>query len=332
MQLNKKVSVEGLLLAYGIPFIILIGVSIVLFVKATTMVSSGNDTRAVFYALVDGMDNYYGFKTAWRPRLFSTGLAALTVNFSNVLFDKNFILSAQSPLEMAVGIWTVGWFALTSLALIIAFKQRSLFYIFGLFTVISFGYMDIARTNLALRLYPWDLPSLFFFTLFVLFFIHKKYAWLLFLIPFGVGFKETIMVLSFGFLLIERPLKQRIYLFLAVLGLSFGVKLLLDIYVHAPLFFTMETEAEQRFLTYNLSRFRDATPFFINAGTLLAFIILPDLGNKNIIAFKLIAIFFVCGNLLFGILTEYRIWLEVAPFALYAFDVRIYGSLVNQST
>lgn len=326
MQIKNKLFLDNFLLSYAIPIVIAIGVSIVLFVKATTMVFSGNDTRATFYALTEGMENYYQFKTAWKPRLFSTGLAAFTANLSETFFEKDFILSAQNSLEMTVGLWTAGWFTLITLVLILFLKQRSLFYIFGLFAVISFGYMDIARTNLALRLYPWDMPSLFFFTFFVLLFVQKKYNWLLFLLPLGVGFKETVMILCFGFLFIEASYKQRIYKFFVSFFLCMLVKLSLDAYVHAPLFFTMETEAEQNFLIYNLSRFRDAVPFFINAGTLLSFLLLPSMGNTKISIFKVLTVLFVIGNLFFGILTEYRIWLEIAPFALYSFDTRVYGN------
>jgi hypothetical protein len=331
MQLKNKQIFDTFLLAYAIPIFIALGISIILFVKATTMVFSGNDTRATFYALTEGMESYYQFKTAWKPRLFSTGLAAFTAFISETVFEKNFILSAQNPLEMTVGIWSASWFMLTSFALILFFRHRSLFYMFGLFVVISFGYMDIARTNLALRLYPWDMPSIFIFTLFVIFFIQKKYNWLFLLIPLGVGFKETALILCFGFLFIEEPAKQKIYKFLIALALCLLVKLSLDMFVRAPLFFTMETEAEQKFLTYNLSRFRDAVPFFINAGTLLAFLILPSAGNKNILAFKALTILFIAGNLMFGILTEYRIWIEAAPFALYALDARIYGNTPSET-
>lgn len=326
MQLKNKQFFDNFLLAYAIPIFIALGICVILFVKATTMVFSGNDTRATFYALTEGMENYYQFKTAWKPRLFSTGLAALTVYISETFFEKKNILSAQNPLEMAVGLWTAGWFLFISLALVYFLKKRSLFYIFGLFSAISFGYMDIARTNLALRLYPWDLPSLFFFTLFTLLFIQKKYTWLLFIIPIGVGFKESIMVLCFGLLFIEQPIKHKIRIFLIALGLSLGVKLSLDVITYSPLFFTMETESEQKFFIYNISRFTDFVPFFINAGTLIAFFLLPIAGNKNIFALKALTVLFVLGNLFFGILTEYRIWLEVTPFALYAFDAKIYGN------
>ena len=328
MKFTKRILPEFVLLDYIVPVIILIGIAIVLFVNVIPLgTPKVAGARVTFYAMTEGLDNYYEFKTAWRPRLFSTGLAAWTVNVSTeLLSNKKSFLSAHTPLELAVALWTVSWFALGALILVYFLKRRSLFYIFGIFACISFGYMTIVRASYALRLYPWDLPSLFFFTIFVLLFIKKKYLWLLFIIPLGVGFKESIMILCVAFLLADLPWRQRLYLFFIAGVLSLGMKIILDFVVHAPIFFTMETGSEQNtYRSYNLSSFKTIIPFFINAGTLLAFYLLPSSGNKNITALKLISIPFILGNLLFGVLTEYRIWFEVIPFALYAIDVKIYG-------
>ena len=212
MKINKRYLSESVLIDYVVPVIIVAAIAIILFVKATTMAFPKNDTRETFYSLANGFEDYYKFKTAWRPRLFSTGLAAWTVSISTRLIEDNLIFSAETPLELAVGLWTAFWFIIIALSLVWFFKRRSLFYIFGIFAGISFGYMDIARMKLALRLYPWDMPALFFFTIFVLFFIQKRYLWLLVIIPLGVGFKESIMILCFAFLVAELPWKKRLSL------------------------------------------------------------------------------------------------------------------------
>ena len=329
MKTKRNFLPEPVLLDYLVPLIIIAGIAIVLFVNVLPMATpKSSGARATFLSLTNGLDDYYTFKTAWRPRLFSTGLAAWTVYVSTKLLGEEPILSASTPLELAVGLWTVGWFVLSALILVYFLKRRSLFYIIGIFTAISFGYMDINRVSYAWRLYPWDLPPIFFFTVFVLLFIKKKYLWLLVIIPLGVGFKESIMILSVAFLLADLPWKQGVYLFLGVSVLSVGVKIMLDIAVQAPLFFTMETGARSS----NLSSFKTIVPFFVNSGTLLAFYLLPSSENKNITALKLISIPFVLGTLLFGIITEYRIWFELIPFALYALDVKIYGDPFPNAT
>ena len=60
-------------------------------------------------------------------------------------------------------------------------------------------------------------------------------------------------------------------------------------------------------------------PLFINAGTLLAFLLLPH-ATRTLVAFKAIALAFIAGNFLFGIITEYRIWFELIPLALYGLE------------
>jgi hypothetical protein len=111
------------------------------------------------------------------------------------------------------------------------------------------------------------------------------------------------------------------------LMLCAGVKIAIDYFVHAPMFFTMETKPVDSGTFYLLENFvnlKDILPFFINAGTLTAFFILPN-ANKNVLILKLLAIPFILGTFLFGNMIEYRIWFEMIPFALYALDVNIYG-------
>lgn len=327
MQYSKKLEMlRTISLDYLIPAITLIAVAIALYFKATTMVTSGNETRSTFYALSEGMEKYYSFRTAWRPRLFSTGLAALVGDICEKKFVGKSVLGARSPLELTVGVWAFTWFVLAGLPLIPLVKRRSLFYFFGMFAGVLFGYADIDKTNLGLRLYPWDMPSLFFYAMFVYLFVKKRYSLLLFIIPIGVGFKETTIILSLGFLFADVPWKQRITFFLVTSALSLGVKIALDIYTHAPIFFTMETGAYKvHYLELNLASLKEVVPFFVNAGTLLSFYILPSFGSKKITALKIISMPFVAGSVLFGLITEYRIWFEMLPFALYALDSSIYG-------
>ena len=100
------------------------------------------------------------------------------------------------------------------------------------------------------------------------------------------------------------------------------VKISIDLYTHAPVFFTMQTapNPERNELIYlfsNLNSYKEILPFFINSGTLLAFYLIPHM-EKNILYLKLISIPFVLGNLIYGNLIEYRIWFEMIPFALYS--------------
>lgn len=316
-------------LDYIIPLIALAGAAIPLYFKAAAWAWQSGDTQATFYALVDGMQQYYDFNTAWRPRLFSTGLAALLAQASENHFFGKIVLGTSYPLGLAVAIWTAGWFVLTGLPVILMIKRRSLFYIFGIFAAVSFGYMDVSIYQIDLRIYPWDMPSLFIYVMFVLLFVNKNYKRLLLMIPIGVGFKETSIILCIGFLFADLPWRQRILMLAWSGALSFGLKIALDLYVRGPLFLTMETASNNEYHSYhlidNLFQFRKIIPLFVNAGLLMAFYIAPASGNKNITALKIISIPFFLGQMLFGGITEYRIWFEMIPFALYALDLKIYG-------
>jgi hypothetical protein len=46
------------------------------------------------------------------------------------------------------------------------------------------------------------------------------------------------------------------------------------------------------------------------------------------VTFKVIALGFALGNLLFGVITEYRIWFELIPLGLFALE----RSLVRPAT
>ena len=324
---TTSISFTSIVTDYVVPLIITVGVAIVLFGRVALIASPKGDTHATFYSLTTGMEDYYEFKTAWKPRLFSNALAAFTAHVSKWILAKTSVPIVKNPVELTIASWTAGWFILSCLFIIWFFKRRSLFYIFGMLAGISFGYLS--RLQMAVRVYPWDLPALFFFTVFLLLFIQKKYWWIFAIIPLGIGFKETTFILCVVFLFMDLPWKRRIYMLIGSAMLAAGVRITIDYFVHAPMFFTMEikpdpNEASNFYLFSNLRSFKYVFSFFINAGTLTAFFILPN-ANKTVFFLKLIAIPFVLGNMLFGNIIEYRIWFEMIPFALYTMDALIYG-------
>jgi hypothetical protein len=303
-----------IILDYLTPILITIGIAIVLFVKMA-LISPGpkSETYATFYSLSSGLQNYYDFKTAWKPRILSTGLSAFTAHVSYWLLAKASVPIVKTSSELTIALWTSGWFTLISLAFISFFKRRSLFYIFGTFAGISFGYLN--RMHMALRVYPWDLPALFFFSLFLLLFTKKKYWWIFALIPLSVGFKETTLILCTVFLFSEMPWKRRWAMLIGSLTIGIIVKIFIDYYVHAPIFFTMETRtggiaANGLYFVNNIFLLKDIFPFFINSGTLMAFLLMPHV-HKNVLILNLIAIPFILGNFIFGNIIEYRIWFEL---------------------
>ncbi len=58
-------------------------------------------------------------------------------------------------------------------------------------------------------------------------------------------------------------------------------------------------------------------PIFINAGTFIIFLLLP-IQDKGDLAWKIIGILFLIGNMFCGIITEYRIFYEMIPISIWA--------------
>ncbi|MCI0549643.1 MAG: hypothetical protein L0287_01675, partial [Anaerolineae bacterium] len=191
---NYSLAWNQISVDYVVPVLIALGSAIILFVRVAPIgANPESDTHRTFYSLTTGLENYYDFKTAWKSRLFSNSLSAVTAHFSNWLLAKTSVPVVRSPGELTIALWTAGWFTLLSFLLIWFFKRRSAFYIFGTLAGISFGYLN--RLHMAVRVYPWDLPPLFFFTLFLVLFVQKKYWWIFALVPLSIGFKETTLIL-----------------------------------------------------------------------------------------------------------------------------------------
>lgn len=327
---NKCLSglYRQLLNCYLIPLIVLIGVSISLFSLIVDVPHQEEVSFGTFDAFKHGLDNYYDFRTPWKPRIFSTVLAALTIHVGERILSVSEVPMVRNIHQLTLGLWTLVWFILICLIFIRAFRQRSIFYILGAFAGISFGYQVFYKT--VIRVYSWDMPALFVFSLFLILFLYKKYWWLFVFIPLSMGFKETAFVLCFAFLFSDQSWHSRIWMTVGAILLCVLVKAGIDMYVHAPLFFTMRTESMDDISAepYLISNLRILVkywvPLFANAGLLAALFLVPAV-NSNVRVLKLISLPFAIGILLFGIVTEYRIWFEVIPFALYSLDVAIYG-------
>ncbi|MBE0670307.1 MAG: hypothetical protein IH588_06950 [Anaerolineales bacterium] len=315
---------------YLIPAIIATGIAIALFGNIFLIASKKVDTFESFNSLSRGLDDYYDFKTAWKPRLFSNALAAKFVDLSGWILKQTDFPSGKQ-MDFVVSFWTSSWYVLTCVLLICFLKNRSLFYIFGLYACVSFGYLFLSGIYQAPRVYPWDLPALFFFTAFVLLFIKGKYWWLFFLIPISIGFKETGMIFCLVFLFFDLPWRQRLALLAGVLVLSIGVKVFIDWYTNSLLFFTMKTQLEtgsEYYFRSNLRVFKNLIPYFINSGTLIVLFLLPN-ADRKIFYLKLISIPFIFGIFLFGIADEFRVWFELIPFSLYSLDFVINGDPIK---
>jgi len=330
MSTVRKHAIPDLL----VPLLITFGVIIPLFYQIVVLAPQQPDNLRSFYSFASGLDGYHELKPAWQTRLFSNALAWQVDRLSAAIMSVRDIRYINRPQPFSLGLWTAGWFILVSLVYIWFLGRRSVLYILGTYAAVSFGYMDKLP---ATRVYPWDMPALFVFALFMFLYLRNRFAWLLLLLPLGMGFKETTGILCVAFLLsddLSRSTKWRMSL--AAVALCVAVKLAIDLFVGTSRpFFTMETgiggSLAEVYLIHNLQSLSSLQPLLINAGTLLSFAILPTTGNK-VHTLKLLAVLFSAGNFLFGTVLEYRIWFELIPFALYTVESATRGSVPETGT
>jgi hypothetical protein len=319
---------RNLLVDILVPIVLAAGVVPPLFYHTVVLSTQQPDNRTTFESFASGMSGYVELKTAWKTRLFSNALAWQSSRFSAWILDRLDFKYINRPLPLTIALWTVGWFAAISLLYVLFTKRRAAFFILATYAAISFGYQDKLPTT---RIYPWDMPALFIFVLFVFLLARNRFRWLLVLLPLGMGFKETAGVLCVAFLFAsELPPRRRWTMFVGAAALCAGVKLGIDSFTRSssPLL-TMETglggEVSALYLLRNLRSLSSVVPVLVNAGTLLAFFFLPAPDGKTR-TLRIVAAAFVAGNFLFGTVLEYRIWFELIPFALYVIEKAAFGS------
>jgi hypothetical protein len=299
--------------------------------------------HAIIYTSDDNIKTFYAFKKSfgfykevmqrpWKARLFSCIFASLFMPKDQIL-SYEFVSDSENDYHIKievkdtdlfyrrVGIWTVFWLFPIFLLFIILRKEHSIFYLYGIFTAMFLTFLP----NMYGRVYPWDMPALFFYCLFIFVTVKKEYKWLVLILPVATGFKETAVILPLIFLVWEEAgFKKRLIYFSVTLLLCIAVKSALGIITqNQSVFFTMQTNVKSNLQIVEniMSVFKGDIILYllINAGTLFAFFILPT-KDKYIICLKIIALIFCFSNLIYGNFHEYRIFLELIPFALYGFD------------
>ncbi len=150
-----------------------LGTAFVLFVNVINIVSRQINNITTFTAFSSGIETYYEMTPAWRTRLFSNFLAfqlsQLLTQFPTLNSILHKIASYGNDFHLSVVLWTICWYLLISFVYILGMRKHSILYILGTSASLSFGYLR----QVSERIYPWDMPALFIFTIFILLF-HPK--------------------------------------------------------------------------------------------------------------------------------------------------------------
>ena len=242
------------------------------------------------------------------------------------LIDKLYDYSTQNPRPWTSGVWSLlplpsifaayhaSWLLLL-FGLLIRYRADALLIILGTFSGLM---LNLSITSWQ-YFFPWDLPSMCFFTWAILTYDNSRKIFpLMTIVWLGALFKETTLCCALLILLGEHwPVKKRIAGFVATIAAFAIAKKLLLLACAVPIqFFSPDNFFSKLQLAHNF-----AVTFthpglnhvvFVNAGTLLIVLVLPWRTYREML-FKLIAVAFATGILLFGVIIEFRVWYEILP-------------------
>ena len=253
--------------------------------------------------------------------------AILTGQLTDMVLD--YTIANKSDVQkcsFGIGAWRYNLFKCTFAAyhaswllllfgLLIRYRADALLIILGTFS----GLMLNVSLPSYQEFFPWDLPSLFFFSWAVLTYDNsKRILPLMAVVWLGALFKETTLCCSLLILLGEHwPLKKRIFSFAGtVAAFAIAKKFLLLAYAVPVHFFSASNFFSGLRLPYNF-QVTFSHPalnhvIFVNAGALLIMMILPWRTYRERL-FKLLAGVFITGIFLFGRIIEFRVWYEILP-------------------
>ena len=272
------------------------------------------DLEYVTRPVAEGVD--VDLDAAWRPRVLSRVLGSIVTGGA----VENGKIDAQE-FAARVGLWEVGWFVATAIVACLGAGEYGIISILATFC----GMMFSIQPGVDPRIYPWDMPALFFFSAASALWMHDRPMLFLPILPVAVLFKETAIVLAFGYYFIEGDRKQRLMALGTALVLAGGTKIVVDSITSS---FVGGVSLTPRLFIHNV-REGLLSPLLLlsNAGfTACAFLLMPWKLREGK-ALGVIAIAFAVGIMVFAVATEYRIWFEMIPLGSFAMIFALSGKI-----
>lgn len=307
--------------------IIALALCVMIYHQAATLAPLHPHTALTFLAPRNHF-HFEGFKSslgvmdlrrAWTPRILSLWLGYA---FTRDAIEGN--AAVADRFAHKTGLYVAFWMGLTLMLYLLTLRERALLPILATYCAVNFAYLPGAAD----RVYPWDMPALFFYTLFVCLMLRRRQLFFLPLLPLAVLFKETAGLLALGYLFGPWPLRRRVRLFLIAAGLAglarVGVLAATHTFGDVPFKWALLAANLRYCLTgtfpypdwYRYPLMRINHPLLINAGLFAAFILVPT-RDVNGRALRWIFYTFTALMLCGGIIFEYRIWFELIPICLY---------------
>jgi len=278
---------------------------------------NSNDTLTPFVFSADSHihNRYDQLPSVWRARIGGNWMAGRLCD----AFAQGDTLT-DPVYQNIFGFYNAAWLFLT-FALIIGLADNALLVIALVFAGMCYSLTPPD----AVAIFPWDMPSMFFWTLCFLLWQRGKYLWMLVAIVAGTAFKETVAVTAFLFFFTSISWRKRWMFFGAA---AVGCLLLkLDITTAVlghPVIFTADSSGHssgkvfQDAVTPHLNHF-----VWVNAGTFILALFLPihsalDKGTKLVLAVFLVGLILAC--ILAGTAFEFRQFLDVLPISVFYLD------------
>jgi hypothetical protein len=305
-----------------IALFISVSLSVTYYFTCTSYASGHEDNAIAFKSFSGGLEQYKKLRQEWRPRLFANYFASLLVPSRA---DTRYF-------QHSVGLWNAGWFLACCLMYVAFDFRNAIFLVFGTFGALYYAFTPLSESHI----YPWDMPALFFYVLIYVTYARKSITPLLLILWVGAGFKETVALGSMIFLFRQDlSLQRRFAYFLAAAVGCVSVKLAIDLLTGSPsLLLTMTfdnfgllseiAETHQGF-AYNwqaLTKLYLNHPIFVNAGTLVIFLLLLPKDQEDWM-WKALGVLFLVGIMFCGVVNEARVFFEMIPLSLWAINKKL---------
>lgn len=142
--------------------------------------------------------HFNGIHSTWKGRILSLWCAGRLMDLLNP--------ESVDEMNFAVGFYQLAWFVAT-ITLLWLSKLYNLRVLLLIFAGLMYGLTPEAT------MYPWDMPSMFMWTLVYVLWIKEKYHWMVAFLIFGTLFKETVAVLAFLLFFTKLPRRRQAALF-----------------------------------------------------------------------------------------------------------------------
>lgn len=277
-----------------------------------------NNSLTLFVFVADShIQNHYDqLMDVWKPRIGGNWIAGRLAD----AFAHDGSLS-EGAYQNVFGAYNAGWLLLI-FGVLICLADNPLFVIPLVFAGMCYSLTPPDDVTI----YPWDMPSVFFFTLSFLLWQRRNFGWMLTTIIVGTAFKETCAVTALLYFFAPLDWKKKIGYF----GSAFAVCLLLKLWITQAMMGHMQICTATFTKSGNDSGFslltlkQNLQDFFglygaifigVNAGTFIVALLLParTLAEKGI---KTVLVVFFIGQSFAGAYRELREFMDVLPMSV----------------